>query len=533
MPKSLTLTQEKLLWFAALVSAATLAYEATLRVSLFPATTMPLTALDRALPFLPGWIIVYASAALLACLPLLTLTTRRELRDTGFGYALILTVSAAAFLLWPTTFPPGFCQALTRHLLLNLTPTLPLDLPRNACPSLHASIAVFAALCVRRALRTPAARLAILAWPVLILLSALLIKQHVLLDLAAGALLGLAVYQIVFRTRPAEAPDTEPVLESVRIRRRLTEQSPTAIRSLARLALRKRLREVAVFLPLAAAGLLLGAHARHIHSTPLLLAAIVGTAVALNTFPLLVHEGMHGLLLPGRNGNWLASTLLGSSFLMSFTAYRVLHIRHHHYLGDPRDPDDYNNYARNPRIVWCMHFVRLAAGSLLYVFLIPVLALRFATPAQRKLICVEYTLMLSIYSLLLHTFAARDLFFVWIIPLLLVGTLTQIRGFAQHGITDAQDPYLASRTMLPHPVIAFFLLNENYHLEHHLFPEVPSYHLAGLHRVLWPRLPRAVASHSYLNFLSHFLGATPRLDQTPIGFTQPLAAQQPDSSPPA
>ena len=72
---------------------------------------------------------------------------------------------------------------------------------------------------------------------------------------------------------------------------------------------------------------------------------------------------------------------------------------------------------------------------------------------------------------------------VWFVPLLLMGALTAIRGFTQHGITDASDPYLASRTMLPSPMVAFFLLNENYHLEHHLFPEVPSYHLPALHRV--------------------------------------------------
>jgi fatty acid desaturase len=107
------------------------------------------------------------------------------------------------------------------------------------------------------------------------------------------------------------------------------------------------------------------------------------------------------------------------------------------------------------------------------------------------------------------------------VPLLLVGSLTAIRGFTQHGITEAADPYLASRTMLPNPIVAFFLLNENYHLEHHLFPEVPSYHLPKLHQLIWWRLPRAVSGTSYLAFLAAFLKATPRMDETPIGRVTP------------
>ena len=91
--------------------------------------------------------------------------------------------------------------------------------------------------------------------------------------------------------------------------------------------------------------------------------------------------------------NWMASVLLGSTFLMSFSAYRVLHLRHHRYLGDPRDPDDYHNYSRSRPLVWCLHFVRLTMGPVLYVCLIPVLALKHGSLAQRKLIGIEYTLL--------------------------------------------------------------------------------------------------------------------------------------------
>jgi hypothetical protein len=38
-------------------------------------------------------------------------------------------------------------------------------------------------------------------------------------------------------------------------------------------------------------------------------------------------------------------------------------------------------------------------------------------------------------------FSYRDLFVVWIVPLVLMGALTAIRD-SQHGITEASDPYL-------------------------------------------------------------------------------------------
>jgi fatty acid desaturase len=208
---------------------------------------------------------------------------------------------------------------------------------------------------------------------------------------------------------------------------------------------------------------------------------------------------------------------------MSFSAYRVLHTRHHQYLGDPRDPDDYKNYTQRRSLVWLLHFLRLSVGSLLYLLLIPALALKQGSREERRRILVEYAFLGGVYSLVLRFVPVSLLAVVWFIPLLIVGTLTAIRGFTQHGITDATDPYIASRTILPNPIVGFFLLHENYHLEHHLFPEVPSYHLPQLHRLIWPKLPRAVSGRSYLGFLVRFFQATPRMDESPIGLEHPAA----------
>src|SRR5437867_9312628 len=122
------------------------------------------------------------------------------------------------------------------------------------------------------------------------------------------------------------------------VRGDLSRSLQTELAQLTTLNWRKRLGEFSFFVPLAVLGILLTLHG-------LALPGVIITALALNAFVLLMHEGMHGVLFGGRTTNRIVSVLLGSTFLMSFSAYRVLHTRHHKYLGDKRAPDDYQTYV--------------------------------------------------------------------------------------------------------------------------------------------------------------------------------------------
>ena len=510
----MNLTREKTIVFGALGTTTAALYLGTLHAPLFAAAVLAPTAVDSAIPFVPLFVVPYLSSFALVLLALLVITDRRELLDAAFGFGMIVVMASLTFLFWPTAVPFSDSHLLTRGIAA-------VTLDGNAFPALQASLALYCALCVRRHLQTALARYSLFLWTSLVVVSALLIKRHLAVDVAGGALLGWAMHATLFRPDRAEAPDSEPVAETLRIRTWLAREASDGFAAVRRHDARKRATDLAVFIALAGVGFLVSIHARSVASAPMLMVGILVTAVSLNTFPLLMHEGMHGMLFAKRHWNWMGSVLLGSTFLMSFSAYRELHLRHHRYLGDPRYPDDYHNYSRSRLVVWCLHFVRLTFGPVLYICLIPLLALKHGSLEQRKLIWIEYTLLASIYSVLFRLFSARDLLVIWFVPLLLMGALTAIRGFTQHGITEASDPYLASRTMLPRPLVAFFLLNENYHLEHHLFPEVPSYHLPALHALIWPKLPRAVSGTSYLAFLAAFLRATPRMDETPIGRVNP------------
>jgi fatty acid desaturase len=487
--------------------------------AIFSVHVVPLTAFDRIVPFFQPAIYVYVSLYVLLALPLLIARDQHNLRQMALGFAWIASVSNALFLMWPTAIPFQVSNGLVTDPLLQLVRAADTNL--NACPSLHASLAIYCALCCARLLKSSGRRVGLWFWTFLILAATLLTKRHVAIDLLAGGALGLAAYAVLFKAEVKDAAGSPALRATMAARAGLVRGHEDDLAALTAQDWSKRAGELLCFGVVCAGGVWLTIAGMASSHWLLIAAGVPSTAVALNAFVLLMHDGMHRTLFSTARRNWAGSVLLGSTFLMSFTAYQVLHTRHHKFLGDPRDPDDYHNYIKHPALVWALHFMRLTIGSLLYVMAIPILAIKFGTEEERRRILVEYGILLTIYSVVLRFVPGTILFFAWFIPLLIVGIMVAIRGFAQHGITDATDPYIASRTILPHPFIGFLLLHENYHLEHHLFPEVPSYHLKELHKLVWPQLPRAVSGRGYLRFLAKFLRATPRLDETPIGLVRP------------
>jgi fatty acid desaturase len=282
----------------------------------------------------------------------------------------------------------------------------------------------------------------------------------------------------------------------------------------------RRLTEVGLFAALWIAGIslgLAGLDADGGWQWPLRLSGIVTAALALNALFLLSHEGHHRLLFRSDRVNHAANVLLCIPLLHAPSAYRVLHELHHRFLGGPGDPDDFHNYTSDARLRWALHWIRLTIGTLVYMPLIPVVAWRRARPVDRRAIAAEYALMVAIWWPAFAFIPMRVLLQVWLVPGVLVGYISAVRAVAQHALTKGDDPLLASRSVDSNAVVSFFLLNENYHLEHHLFPDIPSYHLPRLRLLLQPRLPRTVGARSYTRFLLRFVERCLRGDEAPLG----------------
>ena len=70
-------------------------------------------------------------------------------------------------------------------------------------------------------------------------------------------------------------------------------------------------------------------------------------------------------------------------------------------------------------------------------------------------------------------------------------TLNIIWGITQHmGLReDVKDHRHSTRSIRLNPILSFIYWNMEYHIEHHLFPSVPSYNLPKLHKEIKDQLP--------------------------------------------
>lgn len=198
-------------WFAKMtattlgISGFFVAYFWVLHHPQFPLTVMPLTALDRWVDFRPEALPIYLSLWLYVSLAPALLKSLRELASFGLAALALSAIGLGIFTLWPTAIP-SFDIDWSQHPSIQFLKTV--DVASNACPSLHVAFAVFAALWLERLLlemhSAMALRVLNALWCLGILYSTLATRQHVVIDVVAGAALGGIVAAVHLRAlRPA------------------------------------------------------------------------------------------------------------------------------------------------------------------------------------------------------------------------------------------------------------------------------------------------------------------------------------------
>ncbi len=168
-----------------------------------PPITMPLTALDLLIPFQPYTLAAYLSLWFYIGVAPGLQRNFAELVVFGLWEAALCLSGLAVFYILPTAVPtltfdvssfPGFAMLQG------------VDATGNAFPSMHVAVAIFTAVHVedvlRRARVPGVLRLANIAWFVAIAWSTLAVRQHVVLDVIGGAMLGLAFAVPSLRWRP-------------------------------------------------------------------------------------------------------------------------------------------------------------------------------------------------------------------------------------------------------------------------------------------------------------------------------------------
>ena len=159
------------------------------------ALVLPASALDKLVDFNIWALVPYLSLFLMMGLTYLRVAPAQVPRLLVTGW-LCLGVALLAFLGWPTVVEPSFREAATGPAVRSwpwLQWIQSADTPANCLPSLHAALSVACTLCVQRSGLRRAA-FVWWCWTGLILWSAVALRQHLSLDLAAGAVLAMVAY---------------------------------------------------------------------------------------------------------------------------------------------------------------------------------------------------------------------------------------------------------------------------------------------------------------------------------------------------
>ena len=249
--------------------------------------------------------------------------------------------------------------------------------------------------------------------------------------------------------------------------------------------------------------------------SPWIAASILVVGVQQHALFILAHEAAHYRLFRRRGLNDAIGRAIGMAGAISMCTYRVIHRLHHNNLYTEDDPDTaiHGGYPRGTAYLWKKLGQDVvgwnAWKTFAYFFGAPALndetqraarPLDDTSPQLRRSARIDRWFVVAFQLLAplaclafagwrgLAQYAA-----FWLVPMLTVlQPILRSRAICEHGATtDFSSPLTAARSnrtrggalnvmgralLFPHHV--------NYHLEHHLYPAVPHYHLPRLHRLL-------------------------------------------------
>ena len=157
----------------------------------------PELAIDRMLPLLPEWSVVYGSLFCAVILPAFVVHQQDLLRRTIHAFLMTWLVAFAIFVAYPTIGPQHPKVAVQGFAAWGLRTIYSADVNYNCFPSLHVAQAFLAAFACHRVHRGVGR--VTFVWAVLLGVSTLLTKQHYFLDVAGGIALAYVAQRLFMR----------------------------------------------------------------------------------------------------------------------------------------------------------------------------------------------------------------------------------------------------------------------------------------------------------------------------------------------
>lgn len=210
---------------------------------------------------------------------------------------------------------------------------------------------------------------------------------------------------------------------------------------------------------------------------PLWVGAIANGLITYLLFSV-IHDASHKSL---SNIPWINETIgaIGLFFLFPYAPMvllRWVHNKHHSHTNGPKDPDLFEHESPWWQIPFRWMFFD---GAYIWYFI------KYGQNVRKK----HGTELIVYYSLLMLLFAAAiyfgfgwQLFMLWFVPsritLFIIAIVFVILPHHPALVAQEEDPYMATTMRfgwewLLNPLLVY----QNYHLIHHLYPEIPFYRM--------------------------------------------------------
>lgn len=249
------------------------------------------------------------------------------------------------------------------------------------------------------------------------------------------------------------------------------------------------------------------------------LLAVIVIGARLHALAILMHDATHFRFLKNKKWNDLITNFSCMyPIFTSIEAYRSNHLKHHQNLNTEEDPDWFAKLGRKdftfPKskkefflTLFSYFFLIKGLSDALWIFgRIKKQHKPSKTGLATKVpVILFYLLLITVLTL---TGGWYNYLLFWIIPYFSTFFMFQyVRSVAEHFGELSYDHLLTStRSIIAHPVERFFFAPHqvSYHLEHHLYPGVPYYHLSKLHALLMQDEFYAAKAHITQGFVKGF-----------------------------
>jgi len=209
-----------------------------------------------------------------------------------------------------------------------------------------------------------------------------------------------------------------------------------------------------------------------------------------------LHECIHKTAFKNRKLNETVGFLIGFVILRSFLNGRFRHMAHHTFTQHPeKDPDKVNfpkgylDYLKHVTSlsIWIRiidNFIRHSLGR------INSREDEYIPKSEKKSLIKETKLMLlGYFTIFIFSLYFNSTFFLiyWLLPRILGEPFLRLVRMVEHtGKEETPDMIHNTRTSFPNKVLKFLYWNMPYHLEHHLYANVPFYKLPKFHKLIKP-----------------------------------------------